>query len=490
MARIRLTSWLLLFGAVCCLTPAFQSPVAAFGGRCRPQVCIQYVYVPVEKLVYVKSEPERVGGKLHVLLLLATSDESLRGKFNETQRQVNTFHSKLDPSRRGLFRQLDGDKLKRDECLRYVRDEFTGTEVDTGRDTLLVYYNGHGSQSATDDQVQTLILQPPPDDEKMADPQAKLSRSDLREEMEKRNFRLSLLVTDCCFGPEKEEFTDATGTEAGKPKKMEMKEDVEAPPRFVIPGQYRNRVVRNLFFEHRGFLDLNAAKKGEYALAGVFTDSFIPRIEGDLTGDTDSGLTEWRDFIPKLANRVDKQFKFTLAQNYDKLSETDKQRLKDQKTQTAWLVPDRFGLVRVPVYETEEETDRGASNVPVPAKAKDMPGEPAPPSVLSAPPTSAPVAAAPAVPAPAARSGGVANVTVTVPSGTALYLDGTPTKQNGQTRYFQSPALAVGETVTYVFRAEVTTDGKAVVESKEVTLRSGDDVSIKLLGAVPLSAAR
>jgi len=84
---------------------------------------------------------------------------------------------------------------------------------------------------------------------------------------------------------------------------------------------------------------------------------------------------------------------------------------------------------------------------------------------------------------PAAPSAGTATVTVTVPEGATVYVEGQALKsQTGTTRQFVSPALTPGKTYTYDIRATWTgPDGKKVERTVSVDVRAGARESVMFM---------
>jgi uncharacterized protein (TIGR03000 family) len=79
-----------------------------------------------------------------------------------------------------------------------------------------------------------------------------------------------------------------------------------------------------------------------------------------------------------------------------------------------------------------------------------------------------------------------ATLTVNLPAGATLYVDGTVVPGDGPVRRFHTPALAVGKTFYYELKAEVTLAGKTVPEEMKVVVRAGDAREVrfeKLLAA-------
>lgn len=67
-----------------------------------------------------------------------------------------------------------------------------------------------------------------------------------------------------------------------------------------------------------------------------------------------------------------------------------------------------------------------------------------------------------------------AQLTIELPAGAKLLVDGQPTRGTGPTRQFHTPVLPLGEAFFYEMRAEVMVNGKLEVEEKRVVVRAGD----------------
>ena len=72
-----------------------------------------------------------------------------------------------------------------------------------------------------------------------------------------------------------------------------------------------------------------------------------------------------------------------------------------------------------------------------------------------------------------------ANITVELPAGAKLYVDGNLVTGEETTRHFHTPTLARGKQYVYTMKAEVTVAGKPVVEEKQVLIKAGDRVTEK-----------
>jgi uncharacterized protein (TIGR03000 family) len=72
-----------------------------------------------------------------------------------------------------------------------------------------------------------------------------------------------------------------------------------------------------------------------------------------------------------------------------------------------------------------------------------------------------------------------ANITVELPAGAKLYVDGNLVTGEDAIRHFHTPTLARGKQYVYLMKAEMTVAGKPVVEEKQVIVRAGDRVTEK-----------
>jgi uncharacterized protein (TIGR03000 family) len=108
------------------------------------------------------------------------------------------------------------------------------------------------------------------------------------------------------------------------------------------------------------------------------------------------------------------------------------------------------------------------------------------------PPAGATPAPAPA-PAPAKSSfnsadeSAPARLTVELPAGAKLFVDGTPTTLSGAVRQFHTPALPAGQAFYYELKAEVTVGGKTEVEQKRVVVRAGETITAEFPRLLTLS---
>jgi uncharacterized protein (TIGR03000 family) len=82
-----------------------------------------------------------------------------------------------------------------------------------------------------------------------------------------------------------------------------------------------------------------------------------------------------------------------------------------------------------------------------------------------------------------------ANVVVKLPADARLFVDDDPCPLTSAERSFKTPELQPGVTYHYTIRAEVTRDGRAVKESKRVTVRAGEETVVQFGEMSPVAAA-
>jgi uncharacterized protein (TIGR03000 family) len=511
--RTRFVGWLMLFGGGLALLPAFQTPAAGFG-RCRQQqpCCIQYVYCPV----YI----ERDGGsrraenkpQVHFFLIMDTKEVYPLGlEIEKTERKIRELHADIPREFRGEIGSANPDMLTAQSALRELR-EFERRYV-MKDDTLLVFCNVHGERqekengkkegkegAATTQAApagQDLLMwsmkraQKEPGLKNRPESERRLSRRELLAALEDSGARLRLLITDSCFVP----TTASTRFGQARRDYFDIVDDMQPQPmpppeefKELDPKSYRRELIEDLFLNHKGLLDMNSAAEGQIAIARAFGQSFPEMARGAPKYDYD--LT-WEAFYNQLQGRVNKrlnsvltlpEFKGTDAQ----LKSTGQVRRtadgKEEFFQTVTIFPqtdaqgkarrDASGTPALTIPKRSRWTDDVKTNTTTPPRTPPRDGQAsaAPPSASMAfgsPPPAAPVTSL---------------ITVNIPAGAALYLNDTPTKQTTATRYFQSPPLQPGQTVTYTFRGDMTVDGQTQTQTKDVAVTGGKDVEVTFDG--------
>jgi hypothetical protein len=143
-------------------------------------------------------------------------------------------------------------------------------------DVVLFYFSGHGGMvSQTDRRTYLLVT-----DDVNIKKSTTLLRADVEAAVTAHNCRLHLVITDCC---------------SSSPEDTGARNYVD----FAAVRGTTNRVIRDLFGEHKGLFHVNGATEGQYGWClknrgGVFTEALIPAIstESDRNGD---GFVEWSE---------------------------------------------------------------------------------------------------------------------------------------------------------------------------------------------------
>jgi uncharacterized protein (TIGR03000 family) len=76
-----------------------------------------------------------------------------------------------------------------------------------------------------------------------------------------------------------------------------------------------------------------------------------------------------------------------------------------------------------------------------------------------------------------------ARITVKLPPGATLYVDGKKNDRTGSVREFSTPVLAAGQEYAYLMKAEVTRDGRPESQTTKVTFRAGEIVTVDFTAA-------
>jgi len=75
-------------------------------------------------------------------------------------------------------------------------------------------------------------------------------------------------------------------------------------------------------------------------------------------------------------------------------------------------------------------------------------------------------------------------ITVTVPGDAQIWFEGSKTTQTGTTRQFVSPALKPGLNYTYTLRVRRSENGRDVDETRKLSVRAGESVTLNFGGTV------
>lgn len=180
------------------------------------------------------------------------------------------------------------DQATRDGVLQWVGN--LNTDKD---DILFIYYAGHGGMN---EKNQTFLVT-----------EGKwLFRSELVNAIEQVNSpRLTLLITDCCSSLVTQKIDPNLQSSRSMTRLTE-------------------RILRNLFLEHKGFLHITAATEGQYGWSNIvtggwFTKNFVEALDSNPDKNSDSFLT-WKEVFETARQNTEKTFSqatFTTTQLQD-----------------------------------------------------------------------------------------------------------------------------------------------------------------------------
>jgi hypothetical protein len=249
---------------------------------------VLFVFVLGPGAGIARAQPE--ASRVRILLL---SDRS--GNDQERKRRAITLNRLRSVLRKTLRKQglgrrytidvfADG-RLTPQRVLNYYRNLRTGPS-----EALVFYANAHGGTKPQRGLALSLGGKP-------------LFRADLRVAMTRKRPRLAVILTDTCAG--------LPGRRAPNVKVSPSK---RLPRR---PGNGDGRVLRQLFFQHQGVVQINAAKKGYSSWGNTKVGDYFTLALGNLMEQPISrfdrnkdGFVEWWEFYPVLngeARRVSRE---------------------------------------------------------------------------------------------------------------------------------------------------------------------------------------
>jgi Caspase domain len=239
---------------------AIGCPTVAIGSPVRPPA-------PAPQATELKT--------IHVLVAFDTDSDLVDSLKIDLSRIKWLLADSIPPSRYE-FKELTGSHLTRANLLAYYNDPALKVGPDVG---LVFFYGGHGAVDPKHGHYLRFKHGP------------EILRSELRQAMEARRPGLAVLLTDCCSTPRKIERVPEVTAPAGAP----------ADNTHIITFR---PVVRNLFFQARGTVDITAATDGtswgDDLAGGIFTRTFcsiLTRKVADLDRDRD-GIVTWKKVFP------------------------------------------------------------------------------------------------------------------------------------------------------------------------------------------------
>lgn len=222
--------------------------------------------------VFVLDAPAQ---NLHVLMVIDNGNPKTAARHSvDKQRIEGLINTEVGPVLKKVnsSTEVKVDELlsndgqaTRDNILSWLRNLNLGAD-----DMVFLYYSGHGAADKTGAKERFLLLQG-----------GKTYRKEIAKAVEELNCRLKILITEVC----------STGP-------------VNRPA--VITTADQESIIRNLFLEHEGFLNVTSTTLGHKAMGdnvegGWFTmalmDGFVPAHRDDVDRDPQDGFVSWEEVI-------------------------------------------------------------------------------------------------------------------------------------------------------------------------------------------------
>jgi Caspase domain len=256
--------------------------------------------------------------KLRALLVIDTADELLKDSVTQDKKNMENILTAFIPESMCEITVLEGKKVTRQAILDHYRTLKTGPD-----ESLLFFYAGHGAMDAKERhllQLQEGKIRP-------------IFRDEVVQAMKARKPGLIVLLTDCCSTSNTRVITKLAGTDR------------------LLPAQRFHPVVRCLFFQHRGLVNITAAQDGtgswgDNRHGGVFTQSLCTLLKEDLR-DLDKNkdhMISWKEFFEQLQRKTQDTFE-KFCETMRTTDDTHPDIKKLQRTQK----PRTFGPLPEPV---------------------------------------------------------------------------------------------------------------------------------------------
>ncbi len=395
-------------------TPVYYPP--AQSSVVSPVVVSQPTVTTSSQVVTTSTQAKSASSspRIHALLVFDTRDGQIGNVLRKDLVDVrNWFTAQLDPSQIAgeQPKVLSGASATAEEVL-----EFCNT-VDPGpQDTVFVYIGSHGE--AYDDDDHAVILG-----------HKRLPRSRIMSLLQKKSPRLTVLITDSCFGG-----LPAAGVGAG-------------PAPGARPEAKYKRLMDDLFIQAKGVVNINSCAPGELAWngrgGGLMTQALIDVFQKGRQGfGKDDERVTWPEMVDAIQEEVDRKYS-ELKRHMDP-AERGAEALERQTSQTLYQFANLPGAV-----------------------ASRSPRKPAP----------ARTAAVETRPATDTRA---AFLEVELPAGVTLFLDGKPipSGDSGQV-YVKLPASGKAATCTLTAQRVVNGQRQTVAQFVEAAPGQTTRVSIE-----------
>ncbi len=220
---------------------------------------------------------------VHALLIIMDADPKIGRNVKIDQKRMqqllDAIHNDFSEVETVTLLSSEGTAT-RNRVLRWVQNINVAEN-----DIVFIYYAGHGGMNPN---RQTFL----------ATEGKWLFRSELVNAIKQvKSHRLTLLITDCCSNLVQTKVEPTLQSSRSLTRLTE-------------------RVLRNLFLEHKGFFHVTAATEGQYGWSnnvtgGWFTRNFIEALDGNPDKDKDGFLT-WKEVFETARENTEKTFRQTI----------------------------------------------------------------------------------------------------------------------------------------------------------------------------------
>ncbi|MBY0369453.1 hypothetical protein K2X33_02130 [bacterium] len=248
--------------------------------------------------------------KIRILLVMDTAAEKIGESVKDDAENIkglfrHIFENPKYPRFKGraIIDTLgeDGNKVGILELANYFRNFPLSPE-----EGLLIYYSGHGAFDKTVAQGHYIAMSG-----------GNMDRYGLRQATQYMGANLKIYITDACGSLSRLARDSIFKVPPRPPLQGTPATGVDDPPGLIVLAREEERIWEDLFFRHRGVVDINAASPGEFAFGtpgpgGFFTYHFERALSAptekalDLDGN---GFTSWSEAFTVIRDRTSDFFK-------------------------------------------------------------------------------------------------------------------------------------------------------------------------------------
>ena len=239
--------------------------------------------------------------RLHAFLVVDSDDSKIGESVATDGRNVFSMLDNGLPDEKCVVYILASRQVTSKNIIRTIRN----AQIDS-TDSVLFYYSGHGSFDGVTGNHQFTL-----------DHSDRLSRRDVKNELQRHHPKLAVVLSDCCAGI----VNSPTPTRSADPSSR------------LKTRQEMSKALEDLFFNTSGVVDITSSRPGQVSVGldssgGLFTTAIVDAIEANANSRMD-----WKTLFSEARLRTSKAY-----ESVHKLRKALSQKgIGDhQETQTAW----------------------------------------------------------------------------------------------------------------------------------------------------------